>query len=56
MIGRLNHFLRVERSEWPKLFQFGLFGFLLQMGMGVGFSAGDAAFLSNVGAATAIFS
>lgn len=34
----------------PKLLQFGLFGFMLQMGMGVGFSAGDAAFLSNVGA------
>jgi hypothetical protein len=40
----------VERGEWPKLLQFGLFGFLLQMGMGVGFAAGDAAFLSNVGA------
>lgn len=50
MIGRLNHFLRVERSEWPKLFQFGLFGFLLQMGLGVGFSAGDAAFFAHAGA------
>lgn len=45
-----NHIFRLEPGEWPKLLQFGLFGFLLQMGMGVGFSAGDAAFLSNVGA------
>ncbi|MDZ3832703.1 MAG: MFS transporter [Sphingopyxis sp.] len=50
MIDRLNRLLRVERHEWSKLFQFGLFGFLLQMGMGVGFSAGDAAFFGNVGA------
>lgn len=40
----------MERGEWPKLFQFGLLGFMLQLGMGIGFSAGDAAFLSNVGA------
>ena len=46
----LNILFRLEADEWPKLLQFGLFGFLLQMGMGVGFSAGDAAFLSNVGA------
>lgn len=46
----LHRLFRVERGEWPKLFQFGLFGFMLQMGMGIGFSAGDAAFLSNVGA------
>jgi ATP:ADP antiporter, AAA family len=46
----LNHIFRLEPGEWPKLLQFGLFGFLLQMGMGIGFSAGDAAFLSNVGA------
>ncbi|WP_417595791.1 MFS transporter [Parasphingorhabdus sp.] len=45
-----NHIFRLEQGEWPKLIQFGLFGFLLQMGMGIGFSAGDAAFLSNVGA------
>lgn len=45
-----DHIFRLEPGEWPKLLQFGLFGFLLQMGMGVGFSAGDAAFLSNVGA------
>lgn len=46
----LHRLFRVERGEWTKLFQFGLFGFLLQTGMGIGFSAGDAAFLSNVGA------
>lgn len=46
----LNRLFRLERGEWPKLFQFGLFGFLLQMGMGIGFAAGDAAFLSHVGA------
>jgi len=50
LIDRLNRLFRVERGEWPKLIQFGLFGFLLQMGLGVGFSAGDAAFFSNVGA------
>jgi len=45
----LNRLFRVERGEWPKLLQFGLFGLLLQTGMGVGFAAGDAAFLSHVG-------
>jgi hypothetical protein len=45
-----NRLFRLEPGEWPKLLQFGLFGFLLQMGMGIGFSAGDAAFLGNVGA------
>ncbi|OWR00147.1 MFS transporter [Sphingopyxis witflariensis] len=50
MIDRLNRLFRVNRGEWPKLVQFGLFGFLLQMGLGIGFSAGDAAFLSHVGA------
>lgn len=49
MVDRLNRLFRVERGEWPKLLQFGLFGFLLQLGLGVGFSAGDAAFFSNVG-------
>lgn len=49
LIDRLNRLFRVERGEWPKLAQFGLFGFLLQMGLGVGFSAGDAAFFGNVG-------
>ena len=28
---------------------FGLFGLLLQTGLGIGFAAGDAAFLSHVG-------
>ncbi|WP_428680646.1 MFS transporter [Sphingopyxis sp.] len=50
LIDRLSRLFRVERGEWPKLLQFGLLGFLLQMGMGIGFSAGDAAFLSHVGA------
>ncbi|MGV7120980.1 MFS transporter [Sphingopyxis sp. 550A] len=50
MIDRLNRLLRVEPGEWPKLAQFALFGFLLQMGLGIGFSAGDAAFFSHVGA------
>ena len=45
----LNRLFRVERGEWPKLLQFGLFGLLLQTGMGVGFAAGDAAFLTHVG-------
>jgi hypothetical protein len=45
----LNRLLRVERGEWPKLVQFGLFGLLLQAGLGVGFAAGDAAFLAHVG-------
>jgi len=45
----LNSLFRVERGEWPKLLQFGLFGLLLQTGMGIGFAAGDAAFLSHVG-------
>ena len=49
MVDRLNRLFRIERGEWPKLVQFGLFGFLLQMGLGVGFSAGDAAFFGNVG-------
>ena len=50
MAGILRRILQVEEDEWPKLFQFGMFGFLLQMGLGVGFSAGDAAFFSHVGA------
>ncbi|MBI1200396.1 MAG: MFS transporter [Phenylobacterium sp.] len=45
----LNRILRVEAGEWPKLVQFGLFGLLLQAGLGVGFAAGDAAFLAHVG-------
>lgn len=50
LMDGVNRLFRVERGEWPKLIQFGLFGFLLQMGMGIGFSVGDAAFFSNVGA------
>lgn len=50
MADFLSRLFRLERGEWPRLVQFGLFGFLLQMGIGVGFSAGDAAFLSHVGA------
>ncbi len=46
----VNRLLRVNPGEWPKLAQFGLLGFLLQMGLGIGFSAGDAAFLANAGA------
>lgn len=45
----LNRLLRVEAGEWPKLLRFGLFGLLLQAGLGIGFSAGDAAFLTHVG-------
>ncbi|MBJ7409346.1 MAG: hypothetical protein JHD15_03140, partial [Phenylobacterium sp.] len=45
----MNRLFRVERGEWPKLLQFGLFGLLLQTGMGIGFAAGDAAFLTHVG-------
>lgn len=50
MPGVLNRLFRVEPGEWPKLLQFGLFGLLLQTGMGIGFAAGDAAFLTHVGA------
>lgn len=50
MSGLLHRLLRLEKGEWPKLVQFGILGFLLQMGLGIGFSAGDAAFFSNVGA------
>lgn len=46
----LSRLFRVEPGEWIKLLQFGLFGLMLQMGLGIGFSAGDAAFLSHVGA------
>ena len=49
MRNLLNRVFKVEPGEWRKLLQFGLFGLLLQTGMGVGFSAGDAAFLSHVG-------
>jgi len=45
----LNRLFKVEPGEWPKLLQFGLFGLLLQTGMGIGFAAGDAAFLTHVG-------
>ena len=48
--GVINRLLRVTPGEWPKLAQFGLLGFMLQMGMGIGFSAGDAAFLAHAGA------
>src|SRR3546814_8282176 len=50
LVDVLSRLFRLERGEGPRLLQFGLFGFLLQMGMGVGFSAGDAAFLTHVGA------
>ncbi|ATE66462.1 MFS transporter [Rhizorhabdus dicambivorans] len=50
MVSFVNRLLRVNPGEWPKLAQFGLLGFLLQMGLGIGFSAGDAAFLANAGA------
>jgi hypothetical protein len=45
----LNRLFKVEPHEWPKLMAFGLFGLLLQAGLGIGFAAGDAAFLSHVG-------
>lgn len=50
MGGFVNRLLRVAPGEWPRLAQFGLLGFLLQMGLGIGFSAGDAAFLAHAGA------
>jgi AAA family ATP:ADP antiporter len=50
LLGVINRLLRVMPGEWPKLAQFGLFGFLLQTGLGIGFSAGDAAFLARAGA------
>jgi len=42
--------LRVEDGEWRKVAQFSLLGLLLQAGLGIGFSAGDALFLTKVGA------
>jgi ATP:ADP antiporter, AAA family len=48
--GVINRLLRVSPGEWPKLAQFGMLGFMLQMGLGIGFSAGDAAFLAHAGA------
>ncbi len=36
MSGVINRLLRVMPGEWPKLAQFGLFGFLLQIGLGIG--------------------
>ena len=48
--GLASRLFKVEAGEWSKLLQFGVFGLLLQTGMGVGFAAGDAAFLTNVGA------
>lgn len=50
MAHLLNRLFRVEPGEWPKLLSFGLFGLLLQTGLGIGFAAGDAAFLTHVGA------
>jgi hypothetical protein len=50
VVELFSRLFRVRRDEWPKLFQLGMLGFLMQAGMGVGFSAGDSAFLSNVGA------
>lgn len=50
MRGVINRLLRVSPGEWPKLVHFGLLGFLLQMGLGIGFAAGDAAFLAHAGA------
>ncbi|MBL8554967.1 MAG: hypothetical protein JNL41_11865 [Phenylobacterium sp.] len=47
----LNRLFRVERGEWGKLLRFGLFGLMLQTGLGIGFAAGDAAFLTHVGPA-----
>ena len=42
--------LRVEAGEWRKVAMFSLLGLLLQAGLGIGFSAGDALFLAKVGA------
>lgn len=50
MAALINRLLRVAPGEWPKLAPFALLGFLLQMGLGIGFSAGDAAFLARAGA------
>ena len=48
--NRASAILRVYRGEWSKLAMFALFGLMLQIGMGVATSAGDAAFLSHAGA------
>ncbi|KKC26578.1 ATP translocase [Sphingomonas sp. SRS2] len=50
MPALINRLLRVAPGELPKLAPFALLGFLLQMGLGIGFSAGDAAFLARAGA------
>ena len=50
MTRRLLTLLHVRPNEAPKALQFTALGLLLQTGLGVGMSAGDAAFLSHVGA------
>ena len=50
MKNYLARTLRVEDGEWRKVAQFSLLGLLLQAGLGIGFSAGDALFLTKVGA------
>ncbi len=45
----INRLFHVQPGEWVKLLQFGLLALLLNAGIGIGFSASDAAFISNVG-------
>ena len=44
-----NRLFHVQPGEWTKLLQFGSLALLLNAGIGIGFSASDAAFISNVG-------
>ncbi len=50
MTAGLLRFLRVERGDLPRVLSFGLLAVLLQFGLNIGMSAGDAMFLSKVGA------
>ncbi|HEY9091928.1 MFS transporter [Parasphingorhabdus sp.] len=45
----VNRLFHVQPGEWVKLLQFGMLALLLNAGIGIGFSASDAAFISNVG-------
>lgn len=50
MASGVLRFLRVEQGDLPRVLAFGLLAVLLQFGLNVGMSAGDAMFLSKVGA------
>jgi hypothetical protein len=47
--GFAERYLSLHPGEWRKVGHFALLGLLFQLGLGLGFSAGDALFLANVG-------